>query len=153
MTTIAVLIVCIIILAALTKWLKPKLGAFRAEQAESGDMFMWRSSGDYATDVVGESFYKEALADILGQKREVNAIAVLVPYSNAKDANAVRIEIKGRIVGHLSRDEAPEFRKLLAKKHKALATSSCKALIGGGATKPDGSKGPIGVRLDIADLE
>lgn len=113
---------------------------------------MWTGSGAYDVDVVGESFYKDSLAKVLGNNREIKAVAVLIPYSHAKDENAVRVEVNGKVVGHLSREQAPDFRKLLASKHKPLATTSCKAVVGGGATKQDGTKGPIGVRLDIANL-
>lgn len=152
MSTAAVLLIACIALIALVKWLKPQLAAARADQASSGHMFMWPASGSYDIDVVGESFYMDALSSLLGSNREVKVVAVLVPYSHTKDSNAVRVEIKGKIVGHLARDQAPEFRRLLAAKHKALATTSCKAVVGGGATKQDGTKGPIGVRLDIANL-
>ena len=154
-TIITILILVAVIAAAvhISRQLGPELAKSRAEEAATGKMFKWRSSGDYDTEVVGESFYKDDLAKLLGNRGETSTTAVLVPYEHPKDSNAVRVEIQGLVVGHLSRDDAPDFRRLLAKKHKALATSCCKAQIGGGALRADGTQAPIGVFLDIADFQ
>lgn len=154
MLTTALILAALLIAAYMAlKRLGPLLAEHRATEAEGGQMYKWRPSGTYAIGVVGESHYVEALTSILGSKREVEATAVLIPYHHPKDSNAVRVEIRGQVVGHISRDDAPVFRALLAKKHKALAASCCKAVVGGNVPRPDGSKGPIGVSLDIADLE
>jgi hypothetical protein len=66
-------------------------------------------------EVVGESFYQSHLRSIFGPaKRDwsyMNCSAELVlENDNPHDANAVRVDINGGAVGHLSRADAVKFR-------------------------------------------
>ena len=74
-----------------------------------------KPSGMFDVIVVGVSFYQETLEKICGNKREEGgkliAQANIVPYDdNPHDAHAVRIEIGGETVGHLSRKNAIIWR-------------------------------------------
>ena len=68
---------------------------------------------------------------------------MLIPEpENPHDANAVRVEIKGRKVGYLSRVEAAHYRSLLG-----LGQAPVAALIIGGWDRGDGDTGSYGMRL------
>lgn len=93
------------------------------------------------TPVVGESHYQDALASIAGPKRaggvEVHVLALLVAEpSNPYDANAVAIHVDGAKVGYLSRDNAIDFKPLVAWFAARGQTPSCEAVVlGGDATR------------------
>ncbi len=68
-------------------------------------------SGEYEVTVVGVFFYQKALERICEGRREegmeLHVTAQIIPYDdNPADVHAVRIEIEGEIVGHLSRKQA-----------------------------------------------
>lgn len=74
-----------------------------------------RETKSYQREVVGESFHQDALKAICGpynpDGRELETRAVLTPDDdNPHDPNAVRVEIQGRMVGHLPRPDAARFR-------------------------------------------
>jgi hypothetical protein len=70
---------------------------------------------DFALRVVGESFYEENLRYLCGpaadhmRQREATAVLTL-EHDNPKDRNAVRVDVDGLTVGHLSRSDALSFR-------------------------------------------
>jgi hypothetical protein len=82
---------------------------------------------DYPFQIVGESHYQEALREIVeasadpgpnwpfkGAQCEV--CASLVPEDdNPYDDQAVRVEIQGHRVGHLSRADARQYRRIFEK--------------------------------------
>ncbi|MDQ1712556.1 MAG: hypothetical protein QOE45_2006 [Frankiaceae bacterium] len=105
--------------------------------------------------VVGESNYQDALETIIGG-RPVDRVrspvhATLLPDpQNPCDPNAIRIEISGLIVGHLSRVDALRYRPGLLR---LLETSGGRpvALAGhivGGGKDADGRQRMLGVFLD-----
>ncbi len=103
----------------------------------------------FRLEVVGESNYQNALENICNGKSEEGADEVvpaqLIPEdTNPYDKNAVRVEIKGSIVGYLSRPDAVAYRSLCAAK-----TSECNARIRGGWVRGGGDCGDFGVRLDF----
>jgi len=72
---------------------------------------------DFRIHVVGESFYEDNLYNLCGpatsEMRQFLKMAVLtLEANNPKDRNAVRVEIEGAIVGHLSREDAIWFRRI-----------------------------------------
>jgi hypothetical protein len=116
--------------------------------------FQWPALNEYDFEVVGESFYQEQLERMAGghglDSANVHKIAYLVPESNnPHDDKAVRVDIDGYTVGHLSRDDARSFRRRLSSKKMSSETTSCHALIMGGHTNPQGEKMHYGVRLDL----
>lgn len=108
-------------------------------------------------DVVGESHYHADLAGLATALRgdpdakewtEVRTAARLVrePH-NPYDRNAVRVEIHGKLVGHLSREEAEEIQPWLKKMARRTRPTYVLACLGGGRVI-DGVVGPIGVTLE-----
>jgi HIRAN domain len=62
-------------------------------------------------DVVGESFYQEAISSVSGrtgtEALSFDCVAALVPEpTNPHDPNAIAVQIEGHLVGHLSRENA-----------------------------------------------
>ena len=89
-------------------------------------------------DVVGESYYQQALTAIChGQERSGNVPidkAVLIPEpDNPHDRNAVRVTVSGRTVGYLSREDAGRYQPPLLDLHRAGFLGWCPAAIIGSA--------------------
>jgi hypothetical protein len=104
-------------------------------------------------EVVGEASYQDALWALsghrLGDRVRCDVIAVLVPQpQNPYDANAISVQIEGRLVGHLARDVAvrygPGLQNLMTRcaGHVAL-----RGVIVGGGYYGDGP-GRLGVWLE-----
>jgi hypothetical protein len=95
-----------------------------------------RLKSDGCVDVVGESFYQPALMEITGRQEwvevqhECTAVLVLEP-SNPHDPHAVRVEIKGHLVGYLSRQDAVDYGPYLRKLASARKLPCCQAMIAG----------------------
>ena len=114
--------------------------------------------GTFAVDVVGVSRRQSVLAAIVDRQsrrgRTVTLDAVLIlEDSNPHDANAVRIEIEGELIGYLSRDNARRYRADLAAAGQPRATVRCKARIVGGFETESGERAHFGVRLDLPPME
>lgn len=80
----------------------------------------WAKGHGYQHEVVGESHYQETLERIAGGRQVYGArkrcVATLVPEpSNKYDANAVRVDVKGKVVGYLPREKAAEYSKRIAE--------------------------------------
>jgi hypothetical protein len=121
------------------------------------NLFEWPDEGNYHCEIVGESFYQPAIKRLAGTDNEhVNEKefkAFIVPDNdNRHDDRAVRIDIEGMTVGHLSREDARSFRRRLKSKNLTDQITLCKALIVGG----DGWNGNpsfYGVCLNIKEFE
>lgn len=115
--------------------------------------------GRHDLEVVGESFYQDALWRIVGGHRveriRVETEAVLVAETdNAYDANAISIWINGCKVGHLSREDAAAYRSgLLALNARCGKLIGLAGVVVGGGIRKDGP-GMLGVWLwhDPADF-
>lgn len=98
--------------------------------------------GDVDLAIVGESFCQDALWQISGVHRgepvRQEVVAVLVPEpQNPYDPNAVRIEVNGLQVGHLSRSDAVRYRDGLAalmERYQGLIALNA-VVVGGGYGK------------------
>jgi HIRAN domain-containing protein len=110
--------------------------------------------GSFSLAIVGESRYRGNLEQVCGRRtrkgHNVETLAVLVlEEDNRHDPMAVRIDIKGQTVGHLSRDKARRYRELLSAAGLAHPEAVCRARIRGGWYRgPDGA-GDFGVQLDV----
>jgi len=98
-------------------------------------------------DVVGESFYQRELAEIAGGRTEdgvdLSVNAELVPQDdNPHDQNAVAVQVKGKIVGFLPREQAAAYRSSGRGREKHGAR------IVGGWDRGEEDRGSFGVRLD-----
>lgn len=108
------------------------------------NVIRWLGTGSYDVEVVGESFYQAALGPIAGDVKRKKTIAQLVCESDNKyDKNAVRVEISGATVGHLSRGMAVAHRQKLESDKQRGAVVECEAVV---VTGRDGSRG---VYLDL----
>lgn len=108
----------------------------------------------FSIDVVGESHYQAALESICGgrtdQGYEKIVEAVLVHEDdNPYDNKAIRVDIQGKTVGHLSRENARQFRNRLEKAGYKGITATCSAIVVGGWDRGNGDTGHFGVRLDL----
>jgi len=108
--------------------------------------------GDLRIAAVGESFYQPALLAICGARageevgHECFAALVLEP-DNPHDPNAVRVEVQGRQVAHLSRSDALAYRPALVAVEAAGRVIICPAFIAG---RGAGSETPnLGVFLHL----
>lgn len=109
----------------------------------------------YRVDVAGESFYEESFKELCGDRTiegiRIEATAQLeLCDDNPHDKHAVRVTIQGYQVGHLSREDARAFRRLV--RYGSLAEHErfeCAALIRGGWDRGEGDVGHFGVRLDL----
>ncbi|WP_417251063.1 hypothetical protein [Castellaniella sp.] len=110
--------------------------------------------GKYAYDVVGESHYQDALAEVCGGKKGESVdldtdAALFFENDNKYDPQAVRVEIQGLKVGYLSRKDAPGYREQILAMGKGELACRCKAKIVGGWYISNDDQGDFGVRLDL----
>ena len=108
----------------------------------------------FAIDVVGESFYQDALSTICGGKTSAGhnkvAVAILIHEDdNPEHAMAIRVDIDGMTVGHLDRKNAREFRQMMTQAGHAGRTIVCNAKVVGGWHRGERGSGYFGVKLDL----
>jgi hypothetical protein len=118
-----------------------------------------RSAG-WLVDVVGESFYQDAIEEAAGGRSEDGAVIPLVTAQlvrepgNPHDHNAVRVDIGGQTCGYISRYEAPDYHDVLAAMAEIGRPATCRAWITGGWDRGGDDRGHFGIRLDLhQDLE
>lgn len=116
--------------------------------------------GNVDLDVVGESFYQEALWHVVGgvsrERVRTPVIAMLIPEPDNKyDGNAIAVYISGLKVGHLGADDAA---RLIDGLNAQIAQNAGKfialnGVVAGGGMREDGL-GRLGVFLnhDPADF-
>ena len=99
--------------------------------------------------IVGESNYQPALRRIAKRGRSFRAVLIPEP-SNPYDPNAIRVCAEGGgTIGHLSRENALEYREVFALLSRYDHVGACRAkLIGGTPGKPT-----FGVLIDLRDAE
>src|SRR3989442_11547696 len=113
-----------------------------------------RGSGAFALPIVGESHDQEALEAICvpradeGEDRRVEARLVM-ENDNPHDSMAVRVDIQGQTVGHLSREQARQYRKQHERAGYASTDAYCDGRIRGGWDRGEGGQGHYGVFLDL----
>jgi hypothetical protein len=105
-------------------------------------------------EVVGESYYQDALDAVCGGKCEdghqVMCQAELRPEPhNEYDKNAVGVYVDGQKVGHLSRADANRLQRRLLSLRQRGKLPMCRALITGGWYRGPGDEGHYGIRLDF----
>lgn len=127
------------------------LGAWRKPRRIDAHL---HGDGSYSFQIVGEKSYQSALQAICGPPTrggyEIEATATLIlEDDNPYDDQAVAVMIDGRLVGHLSRAFAREYRARLAETGHPYALCTCPALIRGGWDRGRNDRGPFGVVLDL----
>lgn len=116
-----------------------------------------RDRGAAPVAVVGESFHRDALEAICRRRYGESVLhkcdaTLVVELDNPHDANAIRVEIAGRPVGHLSRADAAAYRSLLVDLRDAGFEATCAAVIAGRDVFDSGTTtANLGVFLNLAD--
>lgn len=110
-----------------------------------------RASGEYAQEVVGESHYQTALEFFVESTGDEHGPwetdAVLRPENdNPYDNQAVAVFIGPKKVGHLSKESARRYRKLLASSNQAIGNYEVGAKVFGGR---NGKSYGVWLDLDI----
>lgn len=143
------------------RFIRPQKNAQAVQAATpSGTLpgFKWPTLGQYNCEIVGEGSNQPTLKRLAGnhgaRSAKVYATAMLVPYStNPHDDKAVRVDINGCTVGHLSRGDARAFRRRLSANKLGAVPTACGALVMGGFVMREGELAHYGVRLDIAPMD
>ena len=108
----------------------------------------------YELEILVEEGHQTALEAIGGPRarrgvHRFETARLILEDKNARDKNAVRVEIRGKSVGYLQPRQALLFRQQLFEKGMPGADGQCQALISGGWVSSDGRKGPYEVWLDL----
>ncbi len=121
--------------------------------------YAWPELGQFAFAVDGESF-QEAIKQLLQENailpnddqnpKDHILTAHLIPDNdNPYDSSAVRVDINGRTVGYLNREQALSFRRRLDERALANQITTCYAIITGNSEANEKN----GVNLDIEPFE
>jgi hypothetical protein len=111
-------------------------------------------AGNDTLEVVGESFYQDALWQLVGgfhtERVSQPCTATLLPEpTNKYDENAIEVLIDGHLVGHLSREDAAAYLPGLKNLMAGCATGhvALEGVIAGGGPREGGRIGYLGVFL------
>ena len=122
----------------------------------SSDLTNVRLPGDnsFRLAIVGESHYQEALEVICGGRTEdgvdqVVSARLVAEDSNPYDPQAVHVEVGGKHVGYLSRQDARAYRDYMGRNGIGSSAGWCPARIRGGWERGGGDFGHFGVQLDL----
>lgn len=106
----------------------------------------------FPVEVVGESKYRENIEMLFGKigkdgvNRDDLTAKLVLEDENPHDDQAVYVEIQGRKVGYLKRDDARLYRDgLIGQK----TINEYRAMVNGGFQKSDGTWADFGIWLDI----
>jgi hypothetical protein len=124
------------------KWHRPSV------ELDGGGMFLVRA--------VGESSYQRTLKRIVGANT-ADALSkpvdvLLVPYRNRRDRSAVAVTIHGKIVGHLSQDNALLLRKQMEADGHRGESAACPGRIIIDRRRSQDNVVVYGVELDVSVL-
>lgn len=91
-------------------------------------------------DVVGESFHQDAISAVSGRRGaealSFDCVAVLVPEErNPHDPLAIAVQVDGRVVGHLGRQDARLYHPVVDAALELQVVVACNARIA--ARDPD----------------
>lgn len=124
----------------------------------AGGGLMLPGPGAFSVEVVGVSNYQPAIEAAARAREEgartLTTEAVLVlEDDNPHDANAVKVQIGGRTVGYLNRENARRYRSDLETAGLPRIVARCRARVVGGFARDDGQRATYGVRLDLPPFE
>ena len=110
--------------------------------------------GTFQLDIVGESHFQDNLEKLCrgrcedGHDLEIEAM-LIHDDENEHDDQAVAVFIDSKLVGHLGRKNARNFRAQLAAAGAAGVPAVCEAKIVGGWDRGEDDQGHFGVMLDL----
>lgn len=123
-------------------------------QTSSENLIDLTGSGKFPFSVVGESYYQDNLKQICGEysidgTNKILTAALIHADDNQYDSEAIRVEIFGKTVGHMSKADARMYRTYMRSKNWSGLTATCKAKITGGWDLGQEDIGQYGVSLDL----
>ena len=118
------------------------------------EVAMLMGIGNFELRIVGEAHSQAALEVLCGPRvpKGVNRFEtawLILEDKNPHDKNAVRVEVRRKPVGYLSREVAIRYREQLNARGTPNANGQCQAVIRGGWVSSDGRKGAYLVWLDL----
>ena len=118
------------------------------------EVAMLMGAGNFELRIVGEAHYQAALEVLCGPRlpkgvNQFETARLILEDKNPHDKNAVRVEIRRKQVGYLSREAAIRYREQLKAQGRPNANGQCQAVIRGGWVSSDGRKGSYLVWLDL----
>jgi hypothetical protein len=124
------------------------------QQSGKRDIAILMGVGNFELEIVWELHYQAALEAICGPRvpKGVNRLEtawLILEDKNPQNKNAVRVEIRSKVVGYLGHEDAIRYRQQLKARGTPKANGQCQAVINGGWLSSDGRKGSYSVRLDI----
>lgn len=129
----------------------------RPAQTESSD---WRQTPTIATggerSIVGEARHQDYLEELACGRNDRGCVVQYIVAElvrepdNPYDADAVRVDVGGREVGYIPRDETLDFHDAIASFWSRGELATCRATLVGGWNR-SGDRGHIGVSLDVDD--
>ncbi len=134
-------------------------GAAKAASPTPDDQPVWlEGRGEFAHNIVGESFYQDVLEALCGGKTDESAdvefdAEIVLEDGNEHDPLAVAVKADGKTVGYLARGGARLYRERLAELGHAHRRVFCRAKVVGGwerKTRGRNDVGHFGVKLDLA---
>jgi hypothetical protein len=136
-------------------FLRRLLGGSSAQSRECDAWRLAPSRDEAVLQVVGEGTYQDALGALGGRKTSdgptsTDFLAGLIREANNRyDENAIQVQIDGRRVGYLSREDAIRYRPVvdwaMAREHLIVAH----ARLTGGWDRGGGDSGSFGVILHV----
>ncbi len=154
LTTIALVTVAAMVLLA---W------AWTSKSTPTGDVRNARRKPDFeGTDqypiaVAGEASYQAALISICGpyaseSQRQQHTATLIREPANPHDSNAIRVEIRGQLVGYVPRDQAAKWAPRMDQLPPDARSAPVNALVRGGWRTSATDTGLYGVRIDRPNL-
>jgi hypothetical protein len=143
-----------LLLIAAVAFLAYRLFRARPRKIASGPPVRIDGPGTYSQVVIGTARHQPALETLAGGRRRqgvrLECLAEVVPEGGGWfSPGSARVEIRGQIVGCLSRRDAERFHKRMAAAGLAGRALVCNALVTGGGERSE-SQGGFSVRLDMA---
>jgi len=123
-------------------------------ETSPGNLIELTGTGKFSLFVVGESYYQDNLKQICGEY-SVDGINYILDATlthaddNQYDSEAIRVEISGKTVGHMSKTDASMYRTYMRSKDWSGLTAICKAKITGGWDRGQGDIGHYSISLDL----
>lgn len=127
------------------------VSAQNLKRSRAANQVVWRS-GSYPMEVVGESNYQSVLLDICGRyNREGHNLEIEAEISreptNPYDANAVVVQLGGRKVGYLGKEQAQRVSAQMMD--EGIDCARCQSKVVGGWRTNQHDQGYFGVKLGI----